>query len=164
MCGITHSYVWHDFACVMRLICMRDMTQEHLPHRPMQQEALLHWYSSVMSHIWMSRTTHTNESCHMYVWVMSHMWMSHASEHLPYGPCDRAHTMNVQPPCNLPLKSCHTYERIMSHIWMSHACTATTTIARKTTTHRGMYIYRYTYSHMNTYIHMYTYIHTHIYI
>ena len=52
-----------------------------------------------MSHIWMSRVTHMNESCHTYEWVTSHIWMSHVT------------LMN---------ESCHTYEWVMSHIWMSH--------------------------------------------
>jgi len=33
-------------------------------------------YEWVVSHIWMSRVTHMNESCHTYEWVVSHIWMS----------------------------------------------------------------------------------------
>jgi len=52
-----------------------------------------------MSHMWMSRVTHVNESRHTWKWVMSHIWMSHVTH------------MN---------EPCHTYEWAMSHIWMSH--------------------------------------------
>jgi len=57
----------------------------------------------VMSHIWMGRVTHMNESCHAYEWVVSHVWMSHVTN------------MNY---------SCHTYEWVVSHIWMSHVLPA----------------------------------------
>ena len=48
-----------------------------------------HEYEWVMSRVWMSHVTHTNESCYAYEWVMSHIWMSHVTH------------MN---------ESCHTFE------------------------------------------------------
>ena len=50
-------------------------------------------HEGVMSHIWMSHVTHTNESCRTYEWVMSHIWL---------------------------IESYCTYEWVMSHTWMSH--------------------------------------------
>ena len=79
---------------------------------------MCHTNKWVMSHIWMSHVTHTNESyhiderkhfidylscvthinesCHTYEWVMSHIWMSHVTH------------MN---------ESCHTHEWVISHRW-----------------------------------------------
>ena len=34
-------------------------------------------YEWGMSHIWMRRVPHINESCHTHEWVMSYMWMCH---------------------------------------------------------------------------------------
>ena len=35
------------------------------------------YLNRVVSHMWMSRVTHVNESCHTCEWVVSRMWMSH---------------------------------------------------------------------------------------
>jgi len=78
-----------------------------------------HAYEWVMSHIWMSHGTHTNESCHTYEWGMARIWMSHGT-HVN----ESWHTYK----CVLPhirmshvthtSESWHTYEWVMAHMWM----------------------------------------------
>ena len=74
-----------------------------------------HTYAWVMSHIWMSRVTHKDESCHTYEWVISHIWVHHVTHMCKYtdfsavwiGGDKAAH------------ESCHPNESVMSHIWRS---------------------------------------------
>jgi len=42
-------------------------------------ECVVCTYEWVMSHIWMSRVSHMNESCVTYEWVVCRIWMSHVS-------------------------------------------------------------------------------------
>jgi len=80
-----------------------------------------HTYEWVMSHIWMSRVTHTNKAYRTYGWGTSQMWMKHVahmdeSRHAYEWVMThiwRRHVTHMNDPC-------HTYEWVMSYIWMSH--------------------------------------------
>jgi len=102
-----------------------------------------HAYEWVMSHIWMSHGTHTNESCHTYEWGMARIWMSHGTHvneswHtykcvLPHIRMSHVtHTSESwhtyawvmahmwMRDCTHMNESRHTYEWVMAHIWMGH--------------------------------------------
>jgi len=80
-----------------------------------------HTYEWVVSHMWMSRVTHMNESCHTCEWVVSHMWMSRVTQMNElwhrYEWVMSLQWMSHVTPMN---ESCHSYEWVMSHVWMSH--------------------------------------------
>jgi len=73
----------------------------------------------VMSHIWTSHVTHTNEPCHTYEWAMSHIWMSRVAlmkkshawdgDKIACVPYQSGNRKDLQPP-----------EWVMSHMWMRH--------------------------------------------
>jgi len=80
-----------------------------------------HSYGYVMSHISTSLVTHVNASCHTYEWVLSHTWMSHVTH---MGPscltCGQivshmwmSHVAHMN-------ESCHTNEWVISNLWISH--------------------------------------------
>ena len=73
----------------------------------------------VMSHIWISHVTHTNEPCLTYEWVVSHLWRSHTHE---TETKLRAFfiSQEIAKIFSLLNGSCHTCECVMSHIWMNH--------------------------------------------
>jgi len=73
----------------------------HVPHDCVMshKNALSSASEYVLSHIWMSRVTGTNESWHRYEWAMLHIWMSLV-----------AHLNEM----------CHTYAWVVSRIRMSH--------------------------------------------
>jgi len=90
-----------------------------------------------MSHKWMSRVTHTNESWHTHKRVLSHKRMSHVTDMNescltlnPFG-WTRSHTyqwgmshLGMSQICMSHVayknESFRTHEWVMSHIWMSH--------------------------------------------
>ena len=140
--------------CKLNLMLRCANTLQHTAtHYNTLQQASSNWcrgvrptYERVMSHIWMSHVTRTNESCHTFEWVMSHICMCHVA-HMKRKEADEALLQEVQldapatgkliliPRCatyiwttwhirmshvthtNAP---CHTYECVMSHIRMSH--------------------------------------------
>jgi len=101
MCGMTHSYVWHDsFICVtwllfmcssfIWLIHMASFFSAIIIHFLHESEAEHETCFSVrysrqalqrraMSHTFMTHVTHICESCHTHSWVMSHTSMSHVT-------------------------------------------------------------------------------------
>ena len=90
ICGVTHSYVWHDsfirvmwlnrrtcvwhdsFVCVTWLIHMwhDSFTCSHW--------SLIHTHPAYCAQMWMSHVTHMNELCKTYESVMSHIWKPHS--------------------------------------------------------------------------------------
>jgi len=108
MCAMTQSWVsWLIHTCECRMspvnACISNMDQR-----------------IVMSHIWMSFVTCTNESCHICEWVTSHMtepwhtWMRNDMSYKNYRLCVSIHThvthMN---------ESCHTTHEKDS---VTHVC------------------------------------------
>jgi len=75
-----------------------DTYEEGMSHICIHTNACSQTYRRVMSDIWMSRVSHTNESCHTCEFGKSQTWnhFKHTDE------------------------SCHTYEWVMSHIQTSH--------------------------------------------
>jgi len=79
-------------------------------------------YEWIMSHIWMSHFTYSNESCHTYEWVVWHIWMSHGT-HLNES-CGWAMS-HMNEPCHIWMRHV-TSKCVMSHmnepcrIWMTH--------------------------------------------
>ena len=97
MCGMTHSYVWHDsFMCVTWLIHVCGMTHSWVWHDSIIFMTTLEC-DGTGAYVWHDSM---NESCHTHKWVMPYIWMSHVSH------------MNG---------SCHTHEWVMSHTIMSYA-------------------------------------------
>jgi len=118
--------VWHDSQCVPWHIACAGT------------------HERVMSHMWLSHSTHVNESCHVWndscrirtrhvtykfvmsrsirragsVWVMSHMWMSHVTYK---SVMSRTNESRLQYSVCLfgaraAGESCHTCEWVMPHI------------------------------------------------
>jgi len=115
-CDLTHSHVtclihmWSDSSnASLQIWRSEGFMSQFMWHLNQSRHIWMgHFtYEWVMSHIWMSRVTHMDESWHTYERVIPHIWMSHVT-HLN--------------------QSCHTYERVMSHIWTSHV----THICRRT--------------------------------
>ena len=92
-------------------------------------------YEWIMSHIWMSHVTHTNESCHPYKWVMPPIRMSHVthmksvqaaleccSAQLVMSWHQRRHVQHHIPTSHVAHVnvSCHAYKRVISHIRISY--------------------------------------------
>jgi len=76
MCGVTHSYVWHDsFICVTWLINMCHMTHSHVWHNSFICVTwLIHMCDMIPSHVWhdpftcMTWPIHMCDMAHSFVW------------------------------------------------------------------------------------------------
>ena len=94
------SWVGHDSQLMIWLMPYKCAMTPHpywcVPWLLITNDGVCH--TTVISHVWTSHVTRTNESCHTYEWVMSHEWMSHVTR------------IN---------ESCHTYISVLTNIWMS---------------------------------------------
>jgi hypothetical protein len=78
MSQVTHMNEWfHAYEWVVPHLRMSRKRQERDPNKMSKETQICtKRYGWVMSRIWISRATSTNESRHAYEWVVSHIWMS----------------------------------------------------------------------------------------
>ena len=86
-------------------------------------------YEWVMSHVWMSHVTYTNESyhtclnesCHIYQWVLSHIWKSHGTRtHESWHTCLWVPMSHVRVCQWVMWEVLKEFTLVMSHTFMSH--------------------------------------------
>jgi len=131
----TYERTWDVCTYVRMYVCTRtgawvykrslDMSHvwiSHVIHMIQICYVLFVWHD-VMSYVWMTYVTRTNEyvtrtnelchtSCHTCEWVISH-----AAARRKNPATDKFTHVSHDTRIN---ESCHTYEQVESHIWMSH--------------------------------------------
>ena len=76
-----HIYSWHQFWCYpLASTALHPKSTSHITNMDEShyvfERAMWYIYEWATSRTWMSRVTHTNESCHVYEWALSHTWMT----------------------------------------------------------------------------------------